>query len=49
MVYVVKVQYYKFTFRDRLDALDFAEMAKFHGEDNISVEVKIVNEEEADE
>lgn len=47
--YKVEISYFKFMFDDREAALDFAEMAFNSAEDNISIEIKIVKEEDDNE
>jgi len=48
--YKVEISYLKFTFDDRMTALDFAEMAfNSADEENRSVEIKLVKEEDDNE
>lgn len=47
--YKVEISYLKFTFDDRMTALDFAETAFNSAEENRSVEIKLVKEEEDDD
>lgn len=47
MKYIVKVQYYRFTFTDRIEAMDFAETAKIStNEGDIDVSIELEKEEE---
>ena len=49
MKYRVSINYYRFLFSDRMEAIDFADMAKAHANDkDISVNIELVNEEESD-
>lgn len=48
MIYRVKLNYHYFTFADRGEALDFAEMAMIHTTDDLAVEIRLVAEEEVD-
>lgn len=45
MKYKVSVGYISTTFTDRLEALDFAEKAKLHADDDAAVTIKLLNEE----
>lgn len=47
--YKVEISYLKFTFDDRMTALDFAEMAFSSAEENTSVEIRLVKEEDDNE
>lgn len=47
--YIVSLGYYDYRFEDRNTALDFAEMAFDAQEENKSVSVKFVKEEEQEE
>ena len=47
--YKVEISYLKFTFDDRMTALDFAEMAFNSVEENRSVEITFVKEEDDNE
>lgn len=47
--YKVEISYLKFTFDDRMTALDFAETAFNSAEENRSVEITFVKEEDDDE
>ena len=47
--YKVEISYLKFIFDDRMTALDFAEMAFSSAEENTSVEIKLVKEEDDNE
>ncbi len=47
--YKVEISYLKFTFDDRMTALDFAEMAFNSAEGNESVEIRLVKEEDDNE
>ena len=49
MKYKVRVRYIDVTFDDRNEALDFADMAKMHAEEDVDVTIKLIkDEEEAD-
>lgn len=43
-VYVVKIDYKDFRFEDRLEAMDFADMAKLHAARLTDVEIELVEE-----
>ena len=47
--YKVEISYLKFTFDDRMTALDVAEMAFNAAEESRSVEIKLVKEEDDNE
>lgn len=44
MVYVVSINFEKFIFNDRCEALDFAELALIHSVKNTEVEIKVYKE-----
>ena len=47
--YKVEISYLHFTFDDRMAALDFAEMAFNSAEENPSIEIELVKEEDDNE
>lgn len=49
MKYKVRVRYVDVTFDDRMEALDFADMAKMHADEEEDVTITLIkDEEEAD-
>lgn len=46
MKYRVSVRYIDVTFDDRMEALDFADMAKEHAEGDVDVTITLINEKE---
>ena len=47
MKYLVKVDYKKFLFDDRDEAMDFAEVSKTNSVESVEVEIILKNDEEA--
>ena len=45
MKYRVTVKYIDVTFDDRMEALDFADQAKTHAEEDVDVTIKLIKEE----
>ena len=44
MIYRVEIDYKSFTFNDRSEALDFADMAIEHSDASVNVNIKIIRE-----
>lgn len=49
MKYKVTLRYSDFTFDDRMEALDFADQAKLHADEGISVRITIIEDEAEEE
>lgn len=45
MKYKVTIRYIDVTFDDRLEALDFAEQAKLHADEEMTVRMEFINDE----
>lgn len=46
MKYKVSVRYIDITFTDRQEALDFADMAKAHADEEVKVTIELLKEDE---
>ena len=44
MIYKVEIDYKSFTFTDRNEALDFADLANEHADNSVNVSVKLIKE-----
>lgn len=45
MKYRVTVRYVDVTFTDRMEALDFADMAKEHADEDLTVKIELIKDE----
>lgn len=49
MKYRVTIRYIDVTFDDRMEALDFADQAKLHSDEDVPVVIELINDEVKEE